>query len=133
MADVVTSQTLLDGESIAVMKFTNVSDGTGESAVTKVSVSSLNPNYRGKPCTGVAIRKIIASMNGMAVNILWDAATDVTGFIVGPGLYTFDFLAAGSVLTNNATSPTGDVLFTTIGASSGDTYTIVLELIKTYS
>ena len=35
MADAVTSQTLQDGEKTAIMKFTNVSDGTGESAVKK--------------------------------------------------------------------------------------------------
>ena len=32
MADAVTSQTLIDGGKQVVMKFTNVSDGTGESA-----------------------------------------------------------------------------------------------------
>ena len=31
MADAVASQTLLDGERMAIMKFTNLSDGTGES------------------------------------------------------------------------------------------------------
>ena len=35
MADAVTSQTLIDGPKHAVMKFTNVSDGSGESAVKK--------------------------------------------------------------------------------------------------
>ena len=35
MADAVTSQTIQDGEKTAIMKFTNVSDGTGESAVKK--------------------------------------------------------------------------------------------------
>ena len=35
MADAVTSQTLVDGEKTAVLKFTNISDGSGESAVKK--------------------------------------------------------------------------------------------------
>ena len=35
MADAVTSQTIQDGEKTAILKFTNVSDGTGESAVKK--------------------------------------------------------------------------------------------------
>ena len=30
MADAVTSQTIQDGDRIAVMKFTNISDGSGE-------------------------------------------------------------------------------------------------------
>ena len=36
MADTVTTQTIQDGDKIAIMKFTNVSDGTGESAVKKL-------------------------------------------------------------------------------------------------
>ena len=34
MVDAVTSQTLLDNKTRLIMKFTNISDGTGESAVT---------------------------------------------------------------------------------------------------
>ena len=44
MADAVTSQTLSDGDSTAVMKFTNISDGNGESSVKKVDVSALTAN-----------------------------------------------------------------------------------------
>ena len=40
MADAVTSQTLSDGDRTAVMKFTNISDGSGESSVKKVDVSA---------------------------------------------------------------------------------------------
>jgi hypothetical protein len=66
MADAVTSQTLVDGERNVVMKFTNLSDGTGEAAVTKVDVSALV----GAPAL-VRIDRIIAHTSGMAVNILW--------------------------------------------------------------
>ena len=48
MADAVTSSTIQDGERTAVMRFTNVSDGTGESAVAKVDVSALNADSRGR-------------------------------------------------------------------------------------
>ena len=51
MADAVTSQTLIDGPKHAVMKFTNVSDGSGESAVKKVDVSALTTNSAGESCT----------------------------------------------------------------------------------
>lgn len=132
MVDTVSSQVMSDGLSQAVMKFNNVSDGTGEAAVLKVSVAALAPNNVGKPCTGVTIRRIHASVNGMSVNILWDATTDVSSFIVSPGIYSFDL--STTPLWNNANSgKTGDVLFTTIGASAGDTYSIILEMIKTYA
>lgn len=132
MADAVTSQTIFDGERMAVMKFTNVSDGTGETGVLKVDVSALNPNAAGKACDGVTLERIHCSINGMSVSILWDATTDVPAFIAAPGVYTFDFTKIQ--LPNNAgTGVTGDVLFTTIGASASDTYTIVLEMVKSYA
>jgi len=41
MADAVTSTTLSDSDRSAVIQLTNTSDGTGESAVTKIDVSAL--------------------------------------------------------------------------------------------
>ena len=40
MADAVATQTIFDGERMAIQKFTNISDGTGESKVLKVDVSA---------------------------------------------------------------------------------------------
>lgn len=133
MADAVNSQTLFDGLSQAVMKFNNVSDGTGETAVLKVDVSALAANNVGKECTGVDIRRIVASVNGMSVNILWDATTDVNAFILSPGMYAFDFDSSAILRNNAGAGKTGDILFSTIGASSGDTYSITLEMIKIYA
>ena len=53
MADALTSQVIQDGGRTAVLKFTNVSDGSGESAVKKVDVSALAANSQGETCTGV--------------------------------------------------------------------------------
>lgn len=131
MADAVSSQILADGLSQAVMKFVNVSDGTGESAVLKVDVSALAANQNGQACTGVTIRRIHTAVSGMSVNILWDATTDVSAFVVAPGVYSFD-LSTAPLWNNAGTGKTGDVLFTTVGAASGDTYSIILEMIKTY-
>ena len=41
MADAVTSQTIFDGDKKVIQKFTNISDGTGESEVKKVDVSAM--------------------------------------------------------------------------------------------
>lgn len=132
MADVVTSQTLSDGLSLAVMSFTNVSDGTGEAAVLKVDVSALAANNAGYPCSRVTIKRIHAAVNGMSVNILWDATTDVPAFVVSSGNYTFD-LSSAPLWNNAGTGVTGDIMFTTVGASAGDTYSIILEMVKTYA
>jgi hypothetical protein len=65
MADNVTSQTILDGERLFIGKYTNISDGTGETAVVKVDVSTLNPNSFGLACNGVKLNKIYGTTHGM--------------------------------------------------------------------
>lgn len=132
MADAVTSQTIFDGSKRVIMKFTNISDGTGESAVLKVDVSALT-SYNGALCSSVSIERIEAVTIGMGVDILWDATTDALCMTLGAdSFFGFDF-ARFSGLTNNAgAGKTGDILFTTVGASSGDRYTIVLEMLKNF-
>jgi len=126
MADAVTSQTLLDGPRNVVMKFTNVSDGTGEAAVLKVDVSALS----GAP-ERVSIEKIHYSTSGMAVRILWDATTDVDVFLVTQDQTgCLDFTRFGGLPNNAGSGITGDIRFTTVGATSGDIYNIVLEMKK---
>lgn len=132
MADAVTSQTIYDGSRRAVMKFTNISDGTGESAVTKVDVASLS-SYDGTPCSSVQILKISAMTDGMGVNILWDATTDVLCATVPQNVaYTYDFTDFSGLINNAGAGKNGNVVFTTVGASLGDRYTIVLDMIKHY-
>ena len=134
MADAVTTQTILDGERLYIAKFTDISDGTGEAAVLKIDVSTLNPDTYGHPCNGVKINKIWAQTYGMAVDILWDADTDVIAdTIPADVMYKMCFSDFGGIPNNAGTGKTGDVRFTTVGASSGDRYTIVLECIKTYA
>jgi hypothetical protein len=132
MADAVTSQTIFDGERMAVMKFTNLSDGTGETAVVKVDVSALSSSSFGRPCDGVTIERIHYSIGGMTVSVLWDATTDVPALILAPGQFTFDFTKI-QVPNNSGSGKTGDICFTTNGAAAGDSYTIVLEMVKSYA
>lgn len=126
MADAVTSQTLIDGTKNVVMKFTNVSDGTGESAVVKVDVSALT----GAP-SEVRIMKVHFSTSGMAVRILWDASTDVDALLIAADQTgCLDFTSFGGIRNNSGSGKTGDIMFTTIGHSSGDVYNVVLEMLK---
>jgi len=134
MADAVTSQTILDGERLFIAKYTNISDGTGETGVVKVDVSTLNPNAFGYACNGVKINKIWSTTHGMEVRILFDATTDTFAWLIPQNTnYLMDFSTFGGIPSNAGAGVTGDVLFTTSDASSGDMYTIVLECIKTYA
>jgi len=133
MADTVTSQTIQDGERKAVLKFTNISDGTGESAVKKVDVSALSSNSSGSACTEVAVSKIWWQCVGMGVELLNDATTDTLIIGLSPdsnGMH--DYSSFSGIPNDSGSGKTGDIMFTTIGASNGDTYTVILELLKTY-
>jgi len=134
MADAVSSQTILDGERLFIGKFTNISDGTGETAVVKINASTLRPNLFGQACNGVKINKIWATTHGMEVRILFDATTDTFAWMVPQNTnYLMDFSSFGGLPSNAGAGVNGNVLFTTADASSGDMYTIVLECIKTYA
>ena len=133
MADTVTSQTIQDGVKTAVMKFTNVSDGSGESAVTKVDVSALGSGADGSTCTGVAIQKIWWQCIGMKVRMFFDATSDA--FIIELGENQsghHDYSEFGGLKNNAGSGVTGDIDFTTVGHSSADTYTVILMMRKNY-
>lgn len=119
MADAVTSQTLVDGAKHLVVKLTNLSDGTGESAVKKVDVTS-----------PVKITRVHYNVTGMVATLLWDADTDVRILdLQGDGC--FDFSRFGGLINNAGAGVTGDINLTTTGHTSGDSYSIILEMEKT--
>ena len=134
MADSPTSQTLVDNQMTAVMLFTNVSDGTGESLVTKVNVANLAVNALGQACTGVSVQKIHTACHGMEFRLFWDATTDVIFFASAQNnQFTFDFTSFGGLRNNSGAGKTGNILLSTFDQSLGDTYTLVLEMTKYYN
>jgi len=134
MADAVTTQTIIDGERNCVMKFTNVSDGTGESAVAKVDVSALASNSAGTACSEVRVMRISHAIVGMSVQLFLDATSNVLLMELAESSNGhMDFKDFGGLPNNAGSGKTGDILLTTKGHSSGDTYSIVIEMIKVYS
>lgn len=134
MADAVASQTLLDTGRDVVMKFTNISDGTGESAVTKVDVSALGADpITGRPCTSVSIQRLQYDIRGMDVQILWGANTNVVCYIATENNFgDQDFSRYGGLTNNAGAGKTGDIKFTTANHTAGDVYTVILWMRKYY-
>ena len=139
MADAVTSQTLSDGDKTAVMKFTNISDGSGESSVKKVDVSALTTSTRnGSACTRVHITQIWYMISGMRIDLEWDASSNVKALVLGGGVALeptmghFDFRSFGGIKNNSGGGITGDIDLTTLHHTNNDAYTIILELSKSY-
>ena len=134
MADAVTSQTIIDGERNCIIKFTNVSDGSGESAVAKVDVSALTSNAAGVACSEVRVMRVSHAIVGMSVQLFLNATSNVLLIELAESSNGhMDFKDFGGLPNNAGSGKNGDILFTTKGHSSGDTYSIVLEMVKVYS
>lgn len=129
MADAVTSTTILNHPNRLVMKFTNNSDGTGESAVVKVDKSTFTgPN--GLEPTQLVIETIKGDVTGMQVYLYADHTTDIPiARIGGLGIVDMDFRAIGGLQTTGA-GETGDITLTTVSHSAGDSYDITISMIK---
>ena len=138
MVDVVTTQTLVDTIGVkSVVKMTNISDGSGETLVTKMDASVLSFLTEDDTKSVAKIWWSINTTNGKSgVEILWagsgtSSANATIGFFSGTGYH--DYFTAGNSIPNNATltantSPAGDILLSTKGFVSGDNYTIILEV-----
>ena len=126
MADVVTSQTLVDTAGTkTVMKFTNISDGSGETLVTKMDSSALTFMTEDATKKVAKIWWSINTTNGKSgVELLWagsgtSSANATIGFFSGTGYH--DYFTAGNSISNNAT-------LTANTSPAGDNYTIILEV-----
>ena len=138
MADVVTSQTIVDTVGTkTVMKFTNISDGSGETLVTKMDASELNFMTEDAERVLAKIYWSVNTTNGKSgVELLFagsgpSAANATIGFFSGRGFH--DYFTAGNSIPNNATltantSPAGDILLSTKGFVAGDNYTLIIEV-----
>ena len=138
MADAVTSQTLADGDKIAVVKFTNLSDGSGESSVKKVDVSALAANSAGATPARATIEQVWYDIGGMRVSLEWNATSNVVAAVLGGSAAAgnvsghMDFRSFGGIKNTEASGVDGDIDLTTHGHTAHDHYTIVLQLRKSY-
>ena len=128
MADTVTTQTIADTQGVKyVAKLTNFSDGTGESLVKKIDASELTfMTEDGNRKIAKIWYSVNVSDTKSAVELVWDGETNSTAAILSGNGY-WDLRTAGNEITNNATTPTGDVLLSTKNFAVGDNYTIIIE------
>ena len=128
MADIVTTQTITDTTGVKfVSKLTNFSDGTGETQIKKIDASEVTfMSEDGNRKIAKVWYSINTANPKSVVEILWDGNTNATAMLLGGNGY-IDLRTAGNEITNNATTPTGDVLLSTKNFANGDNYTIILE------
>lgn len=132
MADAVTTQIVEDGHRTAIVVLTNLSDGTGESAITKVDPALLSTGSQGQACTGVRIAKVDFDIVGMRVILAWHATSNVTALVLQGAADHFDLSCFGGITNNAGAGKDGKLLLTTGGQTLGASYSIILELVKVY-
>jgi len=131
MADTVSVLEIADTSGVKyVAKLTNISDGTGESLVEKIT--AVNETFMSADGNR-KIARVNWSVNTLnrngAVELIWEGGTsegNATAVVLS-GQGVWDFRTPGNEITNNATSPTGDLLLSTKNFTAGDSYTIVIE------
>lgn len=111
-----------------VVGMVGVSDGTGETKVTKVRLTDLM-KHDGSTPTRTAVERIQGNVNGMTVVLGWDRAAAAGIYMLGPGNYDLDFRSAGGLVDPGEEGDrTGDIFLTSSYADSGDSYNLVLTV-----
>ena len=126
MVDTVNSLVLVNQPPYYTIRLTNVSDGTGESAVVKVDKSGL-VDIDGLEPVALDLIGIEWDVGGMNVTILWDHTTPDRAIVL-TGQGEWDQSRDGAIRDPRSAGGTGDILLTTGAHSAGDAYMILLRL-----
>jgi hypothetical protein len=128
MADTVDTVVVRNGKRDYTVRLLNKSDGTGESGVTKVDISTLTA-ANGATCTYTSILSIDGVVTGGEVYLTWDHTTaDEIAYL--SGFVNRDFSYEGGLVDPKTAGGTGDILLTTVGFASGSGYDLTIRLRK---
>jgi len=126
MVDKVNTNVIFNGSKRYTLQILNVSDGTGESAVVKVDKSALTGTLGAAP-NDLALEEIQWNIQGFTrVDLYWDHTTDDEMLSLSGNGYK-DMREYGYIIDPQTAGGTGDVLLTTVGAASGDSYDITMS------
>lgn len=124
MADTVTTQTY-DGERNVTVILNNLSDGTGETLVKKLDVTTLHPN----PAAHIKLWRAFHDVTDGEVILYWEGTPNRLLATLSSASPDLDFSRTGGLI-DDATSGTGNVLLSTVGFVQNSSYTIRLEFKK---
>jgi hypothetical protein len=128
MADTVQVDTIHAGHRKQILRLLCKSDGTGESTVQKLDISSLTG-----PDGSAPTKTIIESIEGnvgvfSSIQLYWDATTDDPIAYLPTGYSFFDWREGGGLVDPQGSGTNGDIILTSVGAASTATYDITITL-----
>jgi hypothetical protein len=106
-----------------------ISDGTGETSVKKIDLTDIEmPGKPGVHPQSLSLEKVEANVNGFTyIELEWDRDPSDITMVVLPAGHTDLCLKEKMQDPNHGQSGTGDILLTSSGADSGDSYVIRLR------
>jgi hypothetical protein len=144
MANIIKEQKVIDNNKRALLKYVFIYVDTAQANTTLVDASMLANalNTSNKIMTGntnpkTTYRTKIKRIFGQAkssgyVKLQWhgDSNTEIVTFNTGNFDYNFESMGDGATISNPEANATGDILFSTSGAASGDVFTLFIDLRK---
>ncbi len=129
MADSVTTNKIYSSDKWEEWEFLNLSDGTGETDVVKVDMSTLT-TYEGASVNMLSIYEIMWNVKGFnSVKVSFDGAPSDDALMLSGEGYR-NYYSKGGYVDPTSGSPTGDILFTTNGGTAGSVYNVTMRLKK---
>lgn len=139
MADAVTTQLLFNGPRHAVFRFTNESDGTGETGVTKIDATSggllgvIEPGGQTQyPGLHLKITGVDYDIKSMGLRLQFHASSNADMLVLG-GFGSLKFAEFGGIQNPGTVAlagSTGSIDFTTVNANLGASYSVVIRCTK---
>jgi hypothetical protein len=135
MADTVTTNVNSNTGLRYEVVLTGISDGTGETDVQKIDISSITlPNRSDLSPESLALEKVEATVNGFSyIRLYWERTAGNNTMVILPQGETNLCLKEKLIDPGHGAAGTGDVYLTSVGAASGDSYVIRLRFKVKYS
>ncbi len=133
MPNTITSTVLANSKKRIIIHLSVDSDGSEETALvvydsSAVNTIALNDLKDPLDCTIEKVHYSVASATSF-IKLLFDASTDVHALSIPSNAQgTIDFSHMGGLRNMSGTGKTGDILLTTTGLASGDSFTLTLEV-----
>lgn len=139
MADYTAQTVLVDNQRRYVVTLNGISDGTGETDATKVTLTDMYMAGAQAGAEQIVVGSLVvegiewAIQGYTAIRFFWDTPEQNEIAILSPGEGSLCFEDTGLIDPDKANADTfnpGNIVMTTTGHSAGDTYTITLRLRK---
>jgi hypothetical protein len=130
LVDVVSTNTLFNGQRRLALQLLNASDGTGETLVVKAASASYTGPNPPDATTHFVIEEITWDVQGFThVDLYFEETTDIPAAKLSGQGYK-DYREVGGLVDPTNTGTTGDILLSTVGGNATSTYDITLSLRK---